>query len=144
MCEGTNTKERTHYTESCKHNCQRFVLLAHTFFNIVHGTTGDITVVIHSTIFNCQQTFCVFSCHTKECCNPHPEQCTRTTHLNSSRYTNDVTGTNGSCQSSTQSFKATYVAFAFTFRTKDKFQSRNKFENLNKVQTDGKPDTGTN
>ena len=144
MSKSTDTEVCAHYAESSEHNCQGFVFFAHTFFDVVHRATGDVTVVVNSTEFNCQQAFCIFSSHTEERCNPHPEECTRATHFNCGSNTYDITGTNGSSKSSTQSFKATYVAFTFTFCTKDKFQSRDEFEYLDKVQTDGEPDTGTN
>ena len=144
MSKSTDTEVCTHYAESSEHNCQGFIFFAHTFFDVVHRATGNVTVVVNSTIFYSQQAFCIFGSHTEECSNPHPEQCTRTTHFNCGSNTYDVTSTYSCSKSSTQSLKATYVAFTFTFSTKDKFQSGSKFEDLNEFQTNGEPNAGTN
>ena len=130
MCEGTNAQACATYAKDCKQNSQDFKVFAQAHFDVVHRTAGNVAVFIYFTVFNCQQTFCVFGSHTEESCQPHPEQRTRTACFNSSSNTYDVTGTNGSCKSSTKSFKAVNVAFAVTFSREDKFQSHGKFQNL--------------
>ena len=122
LCEGTYAQARTADTKDSKQDCQEFIVAAQAHFDVVHRATGDVAVFVNFTEFYCQHTFCVFSSHTEECCEPHPEQCTRTTCFKSSSNTYDVTGTNGCCKSSTKSFKAVNVAFAFAFSGEDKFQ----------------------
>ena len=119
LSKGTNAKVCAQHAKGCEHNCQGLIGFAQAIFDIVHRTAGDITICVHSTIFYSQQAFCIFSSHAKEGCNPHPKQSTGATSLHSGSNTNDVTGTNGSSEGSTQCLKGVNVTATIIFSTKN-------------------------
>ena len=82
-----------HYAKDREQHAQEFVILAQALLDIVPA--GSVAVFIIGTILNCQNALGIFGSHTKEGCQPHPEQCAWTAKLDCRSNTNDVTGTNG-------------------------------------------------
>ena len=105
--------------------------------DVIHWSTRYITLVVKCTEFNSQKTFGIFGCHTKESGNPHPEKGTRSTCLDGSSYTDNVTCTNSCCESSRKGCETRNISFPFIF-SKDKFKSFRKTKNLQKTKTNCK------
>ena len=105
--------------------------------DVIHWTTRNITLVVKCTEFNSQKTFGIFSCHTKESGNPHPEKGTRSTRFDGSSYTDNVTCTNSCSKSRCKGCETRNISFPFIFR-KDKFKSFRKTKNLQKTKTNCK------
>ena len=64
-----------------------------------------MTIFLYFTVLTGQHTLSEFGGSTKNGCNPHPEQGSRTSSRNGGGNTNDITSTNGGRKGSTQGCK---------------------------------------
>ena len=102
LAEGTDTEETDTDAEEGENLCEPFKIFAHAEFNIVEGTAKAVSVFGDGTVFDCQQTFRVFGCHAEKRCYNHPEQGAGTACTNRCCDTDDISGTDGCTQCSTE------------------------------------------
>ena len=77
-----------------------------------HRAAFHLALGIDFTEFEAQETFREFGGQTEASGNPHPNQSARAACKHSGGYADDITSTNGSCQSGHQSGERRYVAAA--------------------------------
>ena len=90
---------------SAEQDRQRFKLLSQPCFNHIHGPTLDFAPVIFTAKKNSQSTCKKFRGHAYHRTDPHPEQGTRSAHINRHCHTADVAHPHRSSQGTGQSLK---------------------------------------
>ena len=122
LSKGTNSEKTDSGSKECKNFRKPSPLFSHTILNIIKWSAKNVSVLVNSTVFNGQKSFCIFGCHSEECGNDHPEQGSGSAGSNSSGNTYDVTGSDSCGQSCAERTKACDFTFAAFFIFYHEFQ----------------------
>ena len=135
--EGTDSEKTDTGAEEGENLAQPAPVFAHTIFNVIERSTKYMAAFINGAVLDGQYTFCVFGSHTKQCCDPHPEQCSGTAGNQRRGHTDDIAGTDGSGQGGTKSSEAADLTVAFIFVLEHVFTGHAQLVKLDSAQTDG-------
>ncbi len=103
--KGQNDGDR----KKCSHKTTKIIIKS--ALDVVDRAAGNASVFVDYFCILSQNGFCVDGCHAEESDDPHPEDCAGATNQNSTAGTDDVSGTDLSCNSSCQRLKGTDAAF---------------------------------
>ena len=80
------------YAEESEGDGQRPIGFTQPVFDVVHGPTGNLALIVHRTEFHGQATFRIFRGHAEESSQPHPQDGPRTACFDGGRHPDDVPG----------------------------------------------------
>lgn len=140
--EGPDAEVGHQHPKEGKGNGQRPVSLPQPVFNVVHGAAGNLSLVVHRTVFDGQAAFRIFGGHTEKGSDPHPQDGPRAPGFDGRSHPHDVPGAHRGCQGRAQGFEGINVPFPLVLGGKDQFQRPGQPEHLEKAQPEAEENPG--
>ena len=115
---------------------------------VVNRSSCDLAVCSDCLILLCHNRFCIDSCHSKECRDPHPEDCSRSSNCKCCCCSGNITGSYLCCNCCCQCLEWWHsIRSGFSFLTeqtaKSSFHSFAKSSYLDKPKSEREPKART-